>query len=73
VEASVWIPPKADAARAVRLLESAGKTSVAESTPDGVRLTVSGAAVDAAERQGRESELRARCLEKLRAAGLLET
>jgi small-conductance mechanosensitive channel len=73
VEASVWIPPKADAARAVRLLESAGKTSVAESTPDGVRLTVSGAAVDAAERQGREAELRARCLEKLRAASLLET
>ena len=72
VEASVWIPPKADAARAARLLESAGKVAVAESTPEGVRLTISGAAVEPSERAGREAELRARCLEKLRAAGLLE-
>ena len=72
VEATVWIPPKADAARAARLLESTGKVSIAESAPEGVRLTVSGAAVDPSERAGREADLRARCLEKLRAAGLLE-
>ena len=72
VEATVWIPPNADAARAARLLESAGKVSIAESAPEGVRLTVSGAAVEPSERAGREAELRARCLEKLRAAGLLE-
>ena len=44
VEASVWIPPSADAARAARLLESSGTSvSVSESTPEGVRLTIAGA------------------------------
>jgi small-conductance mechanosensitive channel len=74
VEASVWIPPTADAARAARLLEGTGTTvSVAESTPEGVRLSVSGAAVAPGERAGREAELRARSLERLRAGGLLSS
>jgi hypothetical protein len=54
------------------VLAEAGSVSVAESTPEGVRLSISGEAVAPAERAGREAELRAHCLERLRAEGLLE-
>ena len=73
VEVAVWLPPQADARRAAEILADEGKVSVAESTPDGVRLTVSGEAVAPADRAGREAELRGRALERLRAAGLLES
>jgi len=74
LEVTVWIPPDADAARAQAILqeESGGTVSVAELTPGGVRLAVSGGPAPAPERAGREAELRARCHARLRAEGLLE-
>ncbi len=74
LEVTVWIPPDADAARAQAILqeESGGAVSVAELTPGGVRLAVSGGPAPAPERAGREAELRARCHARLRAEGLLE-
>ena len=71
VEAGVWLPAGADTARAATLLADLGDVSVAESTPEGVRLNVSGEATDPEARAAREGELRARCLERLHAAGLL--
>jgi small-conductance mechanosensitive channel len=73
VEVSVWLPPWADADRAVRSLEEeAGTTaSVAEIAAEGVRLSVGGDPVPPAEKAAREAELRARCLRRLRADGLL--
>jgi small-conductance mechanosensitive channel len=73
VEVSVWLPPWADADRAVRALEEeAGTTaSVAEIAAEGVRLSVGGEPVAPAEKAAREAELRARCLRRLRAEALL--
>ena len=72
VEIAVWVPPSSDIGRAVDILAEEGDVSVAESTPEGVRLNVSGEAADPEARAGREAELRARCLDRLRTAGLLE-
>ena len=73
-EASLWLPPWADAERAVRALseETDGDVTVAEVTPDGVRLWIGGERVPPPERGPREAELRARCLRRLRSEGLLE-
>jgi small conductance mechanosensitive channel len=73
LDVDVWIPPGADAGRAVTTLEeeSGGGVSVAEAVPWGVRLTVGGDPVHPAERYGAEADLRARCLARLRAEGLL--
>ena len=69
VEASVWIPPEADAQRALEVLgERAG---VAESSVEGTRLTVSGDKVPPPEKAATEARLRADALARLRAAGLL--
>ena len=75
VDVSVWIPPDADADKAVGALEQeTGRgVSVAEAVPWGVRLSVSGDPVLASERPAREAELRARCLRRLRTEGLLAT
>jgi small-conductance mechanosensitive channel len=74
LDVAVWIPPGADAERAVALLreESAAEVTVAEALPWGVRLAVGGEPVPAADRGAREADLRARCHARLRAEGLLE-
>jgi small conductance mechanosensitive channel len=74
LDVAVWIPPAADAARALEILrdESGGSVSVAEAVPWGVRLAVGGDPVPARERADREADLRARCHARLRAEGLLE-
>ena len=74
LDVSVWIPPGADAARAVELLreESGGDVSVAEAVPAGVRLAVGGDPVPPSDRAAREADLRARCHARLHEAGLLE-
>ena len=73
VDVSVWLPPEADADRAVQALreETGASVSVAESAVDGVRLSVGGEPVAPAEKAALEAELRARCLRRLRAEGLL--
>jgi small-conductance mechanosensitive channel len=72
VEVDVWIPPAADAARAVEVLGGEGDVAVAETVAWGVRLTVAGAMVPPPERGAREAALRARCHARLREEGLLE-
>jgi small-conductance mechanosensitive channel len=71
-EVSVWIPPGADLQRACELLGEESAVAVAEATPWGVRLAVTGEPVPAAAKAEREAALRAHCLARLRAAGLLE-
>ena len=73
VEVDVWIPPEADADRAVAVLEEEadGAVTIAETVPWGVRLSVSGQAAAPPDRVPRQAELRARCLRRLRAEGLL--
>jgi small conductance mechanosensitive channel len=73
-EVAVWIPPDADAARAVEILhdECGGEVAVAETVPWGVRLAVGSDAVAPRERAAREADMRARCHARLRAEGLLE-
>jgi small-conductance mechanosensitive channel len=75
LDVAVWVPPEADAERAVQALEEetgAGVT-VAEAVPWGVRLSVGGDRVPPPERAAAEAELRARCLKRLRAEGLLRS
>jgi small-conductance mechanosensitive channel len=73
LDVSVWIAAGADADRAVRVLaeETGGGASVAEATPEGIRLSVTGERVTPAEKGGHEADLRARCLRRLHAEGLL--
>jgi small-conductance mechanosensitive channel len=72
VEVDVWIPPAADAARAVEALSGEGDVAVAETVAWGVRLTVAAGMVPPAERGPGEAALRARCHARLREEGLLE-
>ena len=72
VEVDVWIPPAADAARAVAVLSDEGDVAVAEAVPWGVRLVVAGEMVPPPERGPGEAALRARCHARLREEGLLE-
>jgi hypothetical protein len=72
VEVDVWIPPAADAARAVEVLSGEGDVAVAETVPWGVRLNVSGGMVPPPDRGAGETALRARCHARLREEGLLE-
>lgn len=72
VEVDVWIPPAADAARAVEVLSGEGDVAVAETVPWGVRLAVAGGMVPPPERGPGEAALRARCHARLREEGLLE-
>ena len=69
----IWIPATADAGHAVRVLaEETGQiVTVAETAVDGVRLAVGGAPCPPPDRAPREAELRLRCLDRLRAEGLL--
>jgi hypothetical protein len=72
IEVDVWIPPAADAARAVQVLSNEGDVAVAETVPWGVRLAVAGDLVPPPERGAGEAALRARCHARLREEGLLE-
>jgi len=74
LDVALWIPPAADAERAVAVLreESGADVAVAEAAAWGVRLAVGGGPVPAPERGAAEAELRARCHARLRAEGLLE-
>jgi small-conductance mechanosensitive channel len=72
VEVDVWIPPEADAARAVEVLSGEGDVAVAETVPWGVRLVVAGGIVPPPERGAGETALRSRCHARLREEGLLE-
>jgi small-conductance mechanosensitive channel len=74
LDVAIWIPPAADAARAVALLreEAGASVSVAETVPWGVRLAVGSDPVAPHDRADREADLRARCHARLRAEGLLE-
>jgi small-conductance mechanosensitive channel len=73
LDVSVWIQPDADADRAIQELEDeTGQTvTVAEAVPWGVRLAVGADPVPPADKGTAEAELRARCLRRLRGAGLL--
>lgn len=73
LEVSVWIPADADADAAIAALAATtgAGASVSEVTPGGVRLSVSGPLAAPHERAGLESRLRADCLRRLRADGLL--
>jgi mechanosensitive ion channel-like protein len=74
-EAHLWLPATTDAAAAVRALadETAHDVTVAETSIDGFRLTVSGNPCPPPERARNEAGLRLRCLERLRTEGLLPT
>ena len=74
-DAHIWLPASADARRAVEVLadETGHVVSVAETTLDGFRLTVSGDPCPPPQRAPREAELRLRCLERLRTEELLPT
>jgi small-conductance mechanosensitive channel len=72
-EIYVWLPPGADVEAALRALaeETGTAVSVAEVTPEGIRLAVGGERVMPSERADREAQLRAQCLKRLHADGLL--
>ena len=74
LDVSVWLPPTADTERALAALadETGSEATVAEVTPDGVRVAIAGDPVPPPERGPRQAELRALCLQRLRAEGLLE-
>jgi small-conductance mechanosensitive channel len=73
LDVSLWLPPDADAGRAVDVLQDeTGQTvSVAESTVEGVRLAVGGDPCAPPDRAAREAALRLQCLRRLRSEGLL--
>ena len=75
LDVAVWIPPEADAERAIEVLaeETGQEVTVAETVPWGVRLAVGSDPVPPPERAPREAELRRQCLRRLRAEGLLVT
>ena len=74
LDVALWLAPTADAGRAVRVLEQeTGLTAtVAETTPEGVRIAVAGQRVPPPARVAQEAALRLRCLERLRADGVLD-
>lgn len=73
LDVAVWVPLDADADAAIVALEdeTGQSVSVAEAVPWGVRLAVAGDPVPPRDKAAREAELRARCLRRLRAEGLL--
>jgi small-conductance mechanosensitive channel len=73
LEVALWLPHGTDAARAVDVLaeETGASVSIAETTPEAIRLSVAGDPVPPPERARHEAELRLRCLRRLQAEGLL--
>jgi small-conductance mechanosensitive channel len=75
VTASVWLPPGSDIETARRALEAAGAATVtvAETTPEGVRIEIgTGRDVGRTRTGDEEAALRERALAAMRGAGLLE-
>jgi small-conductance mechanosensitive channel len=74
-DVAVWIPPEADAERAIAALEDeTGQTvAIAEAVPWGTRLAVGGDPVAPSEKAAREAELRRICVARLRKDGLMQT
>ena len=72
VEVSLWIPPSADASRALAVLGEDPEldVQVAEVERDGIRLVAGTWAPSAAERGAIAARVRAACLERLRNEGL---
>jgi len=72
VEVSLWIAPDADPQRALAVVrESAQDASLVEATAAGMRILASAGHAPVAERFAAEADLRARCLARLHAEGLL--
>jgi small-conductance mechanosensitive channel len=74
LDISVWLAPGADTDRALAALEeeTGSEATVAEITAEGVRISVGGDPVPPPQKGPRQAELRAQCLKRLRAEGLLE-
>jgi small-conductance mechanosensitive channel len=75
LDVAVWLPPEADAERAIAALEdeTGQSVTIAEVVPWGVRLAVGSDPVPPPDRASREAELRRRCLARLRREGVLRT
>jgi small-conductance mechanosensitive channel len=73
LDVAVWLPPEADAERAIEALrdQTGQDVTVAEAFPWGVRLAVGGDPVPPPDKAAREAELRRECLKRLRAEGML--
>jgi small-conductance mechanosensitive channel len=73
VTVDLWIPLDADASQAVALLseEPDVDVTVADMTPEGIKLSVGTWAPTALERGGIAAGLRARCIERLHQASIL--
>jgi small-conductance mechanosensitive channel len=73
LDVSLWLAPDADTERALAVLTEVTEShvTVAEITPDGIRIEVAGEPVPPSERSPRQAELRALCLARLRSEGLL--
>ena len=73
LDVSIWLPAGADVPRALDVLrdETHQSVNIAESAPEGTRLTIGGERVPPPERAKHEAELREQCLRRLRADGLL--
>jgi small-conductance mechanosensitive channel len=73
LDVALWLPHGSDAARAVDVLaeETGATVTIAETTPEGIRLSVGGDSVPPPERASQEAALRLRCLRRLQAEGLL--
>jgi small-conductance mechanosensitive channel len=69
LDISVWLPPEADAGRALEVLGDSA--SIDEVTHEGVRIKVTGDPVPPPQKGPRQAELRADSLKRLREAGLL--
>jgi len=74
LDVSIWLAPGADTDRALAAIEeeTGSEATVAEITAEGVRITVGGDPVPPPQKGPRQAELRAQCLKRLRAEGLLE-
>ena len=74
IDVSVWLPPHADAGRALEVLvaETGHPATIAEATPWGTRIALGGDQVAPAEKWRTETALRAQAVARLRAEGLLE-
>ena len=74
LDVSIWLAPGADTDRALAAIEeeTGSEATVAEITAEGVRITVGGDPVPPPLKGPRQAELRAQCLKRLRAEGLLE-
>jgi small-conductance mechanosensitive channel len=73
LDVSLWLPPDADVEHVLAALEeeTGSAASVAEITPEGIRVSVGGDPVPPPQKAPRQAELRAQCLRRLRMEDLL--